>query len=1443
MPGPDEEYPYDDDNQDPVDSSKSNFGIYGRNDEFKPSTIHNSSLVFGVAAVYAVRAAEDNPGTVPIVKFHDFTTAQVNDFRQPGSANLKVPTNTPWEKFVGKLGKDALMPGFRRVFRGSSEVPQIDPAINDRFQAIGAIGGVDPLVAARLDALADPQPIGNRVGPIDPDVGKRLDAIANQPSLTSARIDELDARLQTLGRGIVHPQEFEAAVRNRLHVPNQGAENSDRYSRLLNTAQSPIGFNREQLPNVIDQAAEKAFKFIPNTNVITGDTANERAGPEGRQQFGLVARDSGQIQLTTDQVDEARTLASNMVSSLKGGNFGEGDQSKVVANMKQNIQKQIGDYFKRYTDNIEKAFKDDPKSLEQGKELAQSMRNMVFRATNVAIKDIATSIGGGSFNDYAGAQRINIEELQSLAQSNPSIRRELQEGYGGVAGFVGAGGGFLGGQQGGPAFRFDGGGFFGGGGGRGGRFQGFGRGISSSIYGVTRVTKLSIGNVVEAGQAFADFEGQFSTGQDRPDFGVGGFQAREQRYQQEIGRAAYTYTSAWQSLRLLASANASAVTGGLIAGGIGAAAYIGTGSIGVNIATRLGASQALIKGLPKLLGRFSAFVGGLQLGASGANALGINQDIGRDFDILDIIRIPAATLTDLAAQRSGDRGGYYQALSANDPALLSFITGGFDLRTQEDKDLSAVATFAAYTRQVDADVVVSAAAAMRNVGVLDELRVPEDRTRDLGQNNDFVTAQIAIATSGGALTEDDFPDVIFDTTPEALPDSQLQNLIAKGRALGFEGDEGHKEFIELSLANAAAFADPNTPEFTKVFERITGSRTREDFQERVREGQEFDANFARSRQFSDQSRPDLARRIASEDTFTRGFYNQAQGQLRTAGFSGVASDLLSSRALEFDTIQQGASFLAGTAAALGPYAPSLTVPEQVKAGQGIAATYEGLSPNQGAILTGIYSGDLGALNYAANNDLFGIGPEFRSRDQAGRPIYSNLQAFVDFGEGQAATGNQSAIRFFGSQEDRVDYTQRERQTGIGPTEGAQGAADPSNLSINRPRARDILQAGLTKFGGQGFTEDQLDTFEGGYNGRVGLDAVRAEGRDKIFSLQQASAGLQLQGIVAQQEHLFGSGSPLSPGPGSLFALQDTQRALTFSSTLASFAESQQRLTLGNQFGIRREGIEDFRMDLGTDMQRFNRGFQRGGMDLQRRFALEDRQTDDQMRGLQFSFQMEDLDEAIRLSGGRDRRSLIKQRDRVTTVHNLEEQQIERNRERQELLWAREDERFDKQTEYEETLITLNKESFDLNVEQRQVMFDLDQETLNRRLSDAKEMHDVQQLIIDKQRVFQNEQLERQKQQIGISLAIAAAQKQLNDAASLTVETFQDVESEMRLINKYDNVKQNMKAMESLAKTVDQVSASKIYILIRLFRTLIEKGSISASQTALDRQDEGRAGDN
>jgi len=353
----------------------------------------------------------------------------------------------------------------------------------------------------------------------------------------------------------------------------------------------------------------------------------------------------------------------------------------------------------------------------------------------------------------------------------------------------------------------------------------------------------------------------------------------------------------------------------------------------------------------------------------------------------------------------------------------------------------------------------------------------------------------------------------------------------------------------------------------------------------------------------------------------------------------------------------------------------------------------------------------------------------------------------------------------------------------------------------------------------------------------------------INKLQDQSFGLQYAGVAAQQEYNAASRP-----------IQDEINRIQHKSQLRSFKQQRSNIETNRSFELQQNAISYDRMTTGHEYQRwqteFNReaqlqergwtredwgyqdwqsGFQREtsllqrdwsrsdnkysatqrassrSLDLsQRQWAVEDQQFNRQVSGLQFSWSMEDFDENIRFSSGRERKNLIKQRDRAVTTQNLEEGQTEKQnsrqakvwakqdemwtkesdhiseinkrqedlwaredemwtkekshietiRNRQEEVWKKEDKQYTKQKEYSEKLMALDLLQYNLTVAQQTASYNMQKENLINQEKDYKKLYKLQKDQIDLQRSYEDKQIALQLASIANSQAQLAEQRKM-----------------------------------------------------------------------------------
>jgi len=120
--------------------------------------------------------------------------------------------------------------------------------------------------------------------------------------------------------------------------------------------------------------------------------------------------------------------------------------------------------------------------------------------------------------------------------------------------------------------------------------------------------------------------------------------------------------------------------------------------------------------------------------------------------------------------------------------------------------------------------------------------------------------------------------------------------------------------------------------------------------------------------------------------------------------------------------------------------------------------------------------------------------------------------------------------------------------------------------------------------------------------------------------------------------------------------------------------NRQQLQAGVRANWQRQDFEIQGMQMTMNRQMQSYDYARSSFQLarQKQYASEDFAYSQQMRGLQFGWNMEDLDTAIRRSTGFERKQLIKRKDREEQQYTLEGGQIDKQRSRQEEQFKLED---------------------------------------------------------------------------------------------------------------------------------------------------------------------------
>ena len=450
---------------------------------------------------------------------------------------------------------------------------------------------------------------------------------------------------------------------------------------------------------------------------------------------------------------------------------------------------------------------------------------------------------------------------------------------------------------------------------------------------------------------------------------------------------------------------------------------------------------------------------------------------------------------------------------------------------------------------------------------------------------------------------------------------------------------------------------------------------------------------------------------------------------------------------------------------------------------------QNLSDAQIGLVGAGMGGDMGAMSWMANNEpgLLANPEAWQFRDQAGRPIFqSNMPAFLNLTQNRMG---QLFNRGLVPQGSMIE----------GPLQ-ALSALPPGTSALRQTQAF---------LGGTGIDDEMMRAFS--ISGR----SASALHQSRMAGYQRQQAGIAMAGVALSRNMLWGGGDFRNPTPDSIWGIQDRQRAAQHRQQMYQFSFNREMMETQNQFAVRQEAISGERMEVGQAFQRWQFGFQQQGMMQQRGFARQDWQFQDTMRNMGFGWAMEDMDEAIRTSTGRQRSRMVRQRDRMTTKFNLEGQQIETQRERQEEAWAREDERFEKQQDYAERTMELDEEQFELQQEQRETLFEMQSEHLEKQLEFYKENKTLQDEMIAKQREYQAAQLDLQAASAAVQAKMAEEQETFNKAVALTEETFGLIEDSTKQIMTYEPEK-TFAAFSDMVIEMDKLEIGEISTMSRMW---------------------------
>lgn len=466
-------------------------------------------------------------------------------------------------------------------------------------------------------------------------------------------------------------------------------------------------------------------------------------------------------------------------------------------------------------------------------------------------------------------------------------------------------------------------------------------------------------------------------------------------------------------------------------------------------------------------------------------------------------------------------------------------------------------------------------------------------------------------------------------------------------------------------------------------------------------------------------------------------------------------------------------------------------------------------------------GDLGQLSYLAQAQIGGKQYTYTpSRTTGGRIPGGAMQVTDGIFQNpyQWATQNQ-----FGQPIGRTDFGgfMQHASAWVSGGQFDFGANTTRTMTAGAYASRgDNLAAAQAFFAGTTETEGGMAAWaEGSLQGRQEYH------QKEMRRLNRAAAGIAGAGAALSAQALWGGGAWTgTPSEDSIWGVQDRLRSMGNQNQLQNFRYQREMMQTQNQFAIRGEEIQGTRMAVSQEYNRWQSGFQYQGMQIQRGYARQDMQYNEQMRNMGFGWQMEDMDEAIRTSTGRQRAQLVRQRDRASTKFNLEGEQIDRQEERQEEMWAREDERFAKTQEYQESMMELDEEQFNLSKEQRETMYSMEKEHFEEQVEYYKERYAIETDLIAKQRDYQAAQIALQAAAAGIQ----AEMNEENEGYADTTERFarlaEDVKGAVEQTVEYEPEK----IFESFTEVVVAMDKLSVQQLLRMEQTFVAMDGVDWS---------------
>jgi hypothetical protein len=272
-------------------------------------------------------------------------------------------------------------------------------------------------------------------------------------------------------------------------------------------------------------------------------------------------------------------------------------------------------------------------------------------------------------------------------------------------------------------------------------------------------------------------------------------------------------------------------------------------------------------------------------------------------------------------------------------------------------------------------------------------------------------------------------------------------------------------------------------------------------------------------------------------------------------------------------------------------------------------------------------------------------------------------------------------------------------------------------------------------------------------GMLGMQYQQQESR---YQSSMASLGIQSAMLALRRQYTTGEGMP---GGRGFWQVEDDMTRLARQQGTYNWIMAGRRMDLQvAQFNETWNANFD-QFQARTEWQREDFATQATKVGMQRAWAREDWAMADNVRSMQWGWQEEDFSENVRFASGRQRRQMVRQRERETQMFNIQGEQIDTQRERQQELWSMEDEQFEKRKARFEETVTWQDERFEREKRYFEEGMSLSREQHEKEMEFMKRRWALEDEMRALQREYQLKQMELQEAALGIQYAALEEQRE------------------------------------------------------------------------------------